>query len=196
MAKVKRKQSPPHFLDYRKYKKFLRKDFDYSCAYCSITEPEWGSFWNFVVEHYKPKSKFPTLKCIYSNLFYACNQCNCHKRDIWPTEVERQEGFHILNPCDHDFSRHFKPLYSGRLRHLTKAAEYTSEVLQLNRDTLVTMRLNRRRARRTIKELEDMQDKFLDRYKRATGENEKKEIEENINRLQGAIEKLAIGIGR
>ncbi|MBI3681588.1 MAG: HNH endonuclease [Acidobacteria bacterium] len=51
------------------------------CAYC---EHPIGSKREGQVEHFKPKSLFPTLAYNWNNYFLACGGCNGAKSDKWP----------------------------------------------------------------------------------------------------------------
>ena len=44
MTIIVRKENPPLYSDYKKYKKHLRIDFNYCCIYCNIFEKEYGGF--------------------------------------------------------------------------------------------------------------------------------------------------------
>jgi len=55
------------------------------CAYCeTICKGE--------VEHFQPKSKYPTLVYLWSNWLLSCHDCNHAKREQWP-----KDGY--INPC-------------------------------------------------------------------------------------------------
>jgi 5-methylcytosine-specific restriction endonuclease McrA len=79
MGLLARKQTPPFFLSYQKYKPYLRIDFNYRCAYCTMHEAEGGGSKKFHIDHYLPKSLFPAKQSEYVNLLYACMQCNLLK---------------------------------------------------------------------------------------------------------------------
>lgn len=102
-----RTQNPPQYSHYKFYKPFLRKEFDYCCVYCNVREPEIGGSQSFHIDHYAPQSQFLEKEVDYSNLFYSCRVCNNRKRDFWPTEPQKTSGEFILNPCDHDFDKHY-----------------------------------------------------------------------------------------
>lgn len=143
--RFQRKQKPGRYRDYHDYKPYLREDFLQRCAYCLITEARWGSERNFVVEHFRPKKRFPTLVCTYTNLYYACNRCNEHKGSKWPVDEMSKRGFRFLDPCQVDmYERHLEERLDGRLVPRTKAGEYTSAHLALNRELLVEWRVQRR----------------------------------------------------
>ena len=149
---ILRRQKPPKFTDYRKYKPFLRIDFEYRCAYCGITEYRWGSERNFAVEHFRPKSRFKHLAAVYSNLYYACNRCNDFKGNTWPTAVEVKLGRAWADPCLCDvYVDHLRELPDGRLQPLTPVGEYTAEHLLLNlRPYLVVWRRERSQLRADV----------------------------------------------
>lgn len=63
----------------------LRRAFAGLCAYCE--ERDKG-----VVDHFRPKSKFPELVYAWSNWLFACHNCNQAKGDQWPPS-----GY--IDPC-------------------------------------------------------------------------------------------------
>lgn len=158
-----RTQTPPRLNRYQDYKPYLRID-SHQCAYCRITERRWGSDRNFVVEHFRPQKKFPTLVYTYSNLYYACNRCNDFKGQTWPTPALKKKGYFFTDPCQSDVYReHLRVQKSGRVTPLTYCGEYTLEKLHLNRKLLVTWRAERlellsdiRSANRAINILEKL----------------------------------------
>ena len=109
----------------------LRRVFGGLCAYCETT-------CNGEVDHFRPKSKFPSLVYVWSNWLYACHDCNFAKLDRWPSM-----GY--VNPCSNssqaqpedyfDFdveTGHIRPKMGlDRLRH-EKATRMISD-LGLNR---------------------------------------------------------------
>ena len=149
-----RQESPPSFSDYRKYKPFLRTDFDYQCAYCESREPELGGEKRTHIDHYKPKKKFPNLATLYANLFYSCPECNQSKKDYWPTVSQRLAKQFILNPSDHDFSRHFDRS-SANWRGLTLAGRWNISKLLLSSAEQVRRRDDRKVLVDLVAELED-----------------------------------------
>ena len=142
MPRVVRKQKPPALTDYRKFKPYLRLDFDRRCAYCHIPEDRYGSAGNFAVDHFRPKSRreFRRLVCVYSNLFYACRDCNLYKAAHWPDEEDRRLGRHLLNPCRVDLSKHWNVAEAGNLVPVSREAEYMIQRMKLNRSELLKFR--------------------------------------------------------
>jgi len=95
MPRIIRKHHPPYSKDYTKYKPYLRQDFNYRCAYCTIHEGEFGGLRNFVVEHFRPRWKFSELECEYTNLYYACRIYNVepNQRRSIRRELELLKGY-------------------------------------------------------------------------------------------------------
>jgi HNH endonuclease len=134
---VKRSTVPPgkKYSDYRQY---LRSDFYYSCAYCTISECEAGAI-RFVIDHYEPRNARPDLLHDYLNLMYSCNTCNVRKSDRCPPREARAEGYRFFRP-DHDsHQEHFRQ--SGiRLEGKTNVGEFSIDALDLNRLSLRRLR--------------------------------------------------------
>ena len=141
MPVVVRSQEPPKVSNYKKYKHLLRADFRCRCAYCRIHESNFGTYWNFTVDHFRPRAKFPKLSCDYGNLYYACNPCNCFKRDRWPNARERRAGSRFFDACAEEFDDHFETLPGGMLSPKTGAGAYTIESIRLNRRSLLRRRV-------------------------------------------------------
>ena len=76
------KPSDDHWRDFHSH---LCRAFAGLCAYCE--ERDKG-----VVDHFRPKSKFPALVYEWSNWLFACHSCNQAKRDKWPAS-----GY--IDPC-------------------------------------------------------------------------------------------------
>lgn len=133
-----RTQAPGPYKSYRRYKGHLRVEFSRQCVYCRMPDGPRG--WeSFGVDHYRPVSQFPHLRCDYRNLFYSCNLCNLRKRDFFPTDTQSTQGIFLPNPCDHAMSEHL--LYRGALVEAeTLAGELAVELLLLNDEEAVLYR--------------------------------------------------------
>jgi len=147
----KRRKTKKKFSDYRKYKPWLREDFKYACVYCSIHEGEFGGFHNFHVEHFKPKSKFPTLETEYINLLYACWRCNSFKGEDWPSNNPLKSGRGYLNPCKYDYEEYFIIDKDEVITGKVKVVTYMIERLHLNCYFLIEVRKKRREIHESIK---------------------------------------------
>lgn len=119
-------------------KKYLRRDFNYQCAYCKSSEAEtiYGSR-AFEIDHFKPQEIFSDDEELhhYDNLYYACNICNgaSGKSDTWyncllnpcnDNIYGKGDGFHINEMAD--FNDDFK------LKPITKRGEMYIDTFKLN----------------------------------------------------------------
>lgn len=154
-----RRENPPLLNKYQNYKPYLRKDFDYRCAYCVIHEAHYGGLRNFHVDHFRPKSKFPKLARTYVNLYYACGLCNTFKSDHWPSAALLKKGSRYVDPCQEDpFGTHFEvDDRDGSLRTLTPAGKYTATHLRLDRRQL---RKHRRRLAEKQAKCQELRDEL------------------------------------
>lgn len=104
MALRIRQQHPKPRRNYKSYKRFLRLEFGFTCAYCDLSERERGGSCNFGCDHYRPRVLFPELAADYNNLLYACSRCNAFKQDFWPSG--KFPALYVLNPFVHDVAKH------------------------------------------------------------------------------------------
>jgi uncharacterized protein (TIGR02646 family) len=159
-----RTKSPAYANDYRRYKSFLREEFDGTCVYCRKPD-RLGDLDAFGVDHYRPKKRFPSLATTYSNLFYACNTCNRRKGQFWPSGIQQQNGQFVPNPCDYTMFDHLRSGAAGQVDPHSKAGEWTIDLLLLNESVRVDFRKamvqalslargQKRQLKETIEELE------------------------------------------
>ena len=137
------RSSVPVGLKYSAYKPYLRRDFFYSCAYCTMSEAEAQAI-RFTIDHYEPKSAREDLEDDYSNLMYACDECNMRKGNRCPPASARADGFRFFRPDIDAYEQHFEK--NGiRLRHKTTVGEFTIDAIDLNRMSLRRLRDIRQR---------------------------------------------------
>lgn len=185
MAIFTRRESPPFFADYAKYRGFLQRDFLYRCAYCERSEAYLGGGDFFTIDHFRPKHKFPDLANDYSNLYYSCSKCNGHKWKSWPSPDLERRGFGFADPCLEDmYIDHFEEGGSGTLTALTRCGEYTAQHIRLNRPDLLRWRRLRQRARADVREWENIRDHL--RLLREAG------AESYLGEVGEAIESVAV----
>jgi 5-methylcytosine-specific restriction endonuclease McrA len=139
---VVRSDVPPG-LDYPQYREYLRPDFFFSCAYCTIGESEAAAI-RFTIDHYEPRRYRPELTNSYDNLMYACNQCNVLKGDRMPSAELRARGLRFFRPDRDAYSDHFEKA-GLRVLKKTDVGYYTIEALDLNRQALRRLRELRQR---------------------------------------------------
>lgn len=109
-----------------------------------MTEAE-GSAIRFTIDHYEPQSIRPELTNEYTNLMYACDECNIRKGDRCPPPDARRDGKRFFRPDEDVHSEHFST--SGvRLEASTTVAQFTILTLDLNRLSLRRLREIRRQV--------------------------------------------------
>lgn len=126
---------------YSKFRPSVRSDFREHCGYCLLPELLAAGEDAFELDHFRPRSRFPTFETDFYNLYYACHPCNRIKHDKWPSEELQQRGIGIVDLCADDFETHFRLQPDGRWEGLTPSAVYTIDLLRLNRAHLVQVRL-------------------------------------------------------
>lgn len=127
-SRHRRRLKPPVFVNYRSYKPPLRDEFERQCVYCRLPDTLQH---DFGVDHYRPASLFPQLRCDYRNLFYACNTCNRRKGPYWPTNRQRQAGCLVPNPCDHVMFEHLR-YERAEVKPHSGTGRFAIELLDLN----------------------------------------------------------------
>ena len=123
---------------YAEYREFLRYDFWFSCAYCSIAETE-SSAIGFNIDHFHPQSVPGEGINDYLNLMWSCVPCNRQKGDVWESIEDQGKGFRFLR-LDEDDPRDHYEIRGIRLYSITVPGEYTIQVLNLNRKCLRDLR--------------------------------------------------------
>ena len=101
VPRIRRRESPPKMhgrTGYRNAEPYLRRDFDYRCAYCGVHEQLKGGPQAFCIDHFKPRSKGGPVND-YSNLYWVCIPCNIIKHDKWPTQEQQRQGYRFADPC-------------------------------------------------------------------------------------------------
>jgi hypothetical protein len=108
---------------YGKYKPYLATDFNRRCGYTDCPDFWFGGVKAFHIDHFKPKSKYGTLECTYSNLVYSCSHVNQAKSD----------DADYLDPCDTEYNDHFGRDAGGNILPVpgSQQAEYMHRKLKL-----------------------------------------------------------------
>lgn len=139
------RSNPPPVKDYTEYRPVLRRDFVWSCAYCTTTEAESMAV-NFTIDHYEPKASRPDLVNDFRNLMYACNACNILKAGRVPTAEGRAAGYRFYR-ADEDYREDHFRLSDLELKPVSNTGSYTIDAIDLNRPSLQRIRSLRRRLR-------------------------------------------------
>lgn len=139
-----RKHAPAGYADYTEYKPWLRDEFEFRCVYC-LQRETWSRAGAavFSVDHIIPRSLDPEELFVgdYSNLLYACNQCNSARQDAL-----------ILDPTREGMGEYLRVQPDGIIVGLTLAGLKLIELLHLNNPWVVKerqriLRILNRRAR-------------------------------------------------
>jgi hypothetical protein len=142
-AALVKRSAVPAALQYGEYRRYLRHDFIYSCAYCTMSEAEAQAI-RFTVDHYEPRNARPELQHQYENLMYCCDECNLRKGDRCPPSQARTEGYRFFRPDQDLHQEHFEK--SGRrLEGKSNTGRYSIDALDLNRHSLRRLREIRER---------------------------------------------------
>ena len=166
MALFNRGESPPAYSDHHRYFPFLRRDFQYRCAYCERTEAYLGGEEGFEIDHFRPQHRFPELKAVYANLYYCCRKCNRNKWKAWPSESQIREGSIFADPCAEDpYEIHLRERQDGGLDEITACGAYSNAHIRLDRPSLREWRRRRRLAKSDLSLFRSVEDdlvRFLD----------------------------------
>lgn len=126
-----RRHGPRGYSDYRRYKPWLRDEFDFRCIYC-LTRERWERDPKaaFSVEHLTPKSVAPQSSADYANLAYACNTCNSQRQATpLPLDVREESiGQHVFLDAN------------GWYVSKSAIGEMLIDLLTLNRSSLIEHR--------------------------------------------------------
>lgn len=131
------------------YRRCLRWDFGFTCAFCLLHEAdlhgEAGSegLGTFTVEHWRPRSAEPELALEYRNCLWACRLCN-RARSNRP--IVALDGRHLLDPTQVAWSDRFERTVADELapRAGDRDARYTWEAYDLDDARKVRRRALRR----------------------------------------------------
>jgi len=93
----------------------------------------------FTIDHYRPRNARPDLEHEYSNLMYACEECNTRKGDRDPPPTAQASGTRFFKPDEDFYHEHFKKVGS-RLEPKTDIGAYTIAAIDLNRQSLRRLR--------------------------------------------------------
>lgn len=139
---LKEKSVQPDHGVYSDWKEIIAEEGFHQCVYCAVPEPVLGGIRNFHVEHYKPKSKFDSLRNDIKNLFYACPICNTFKSNDWPADPLADHSIASYpDPSTVDYSDLFDiDMRTGQVSGRYVASRYVLEKLYLNRPQLIMER--------------------------------------------------------
>lgn len=176
---------------YKKYKEKLREEFIYTCVYCGIREPELGGSQSFHIDHYKPQKKFPKLINRYSNLLYACRNCNQYKKDYWPTFTQKLMQHIVLNPRQEKDKRELHiDTNNFAWKGTTEQGKWNIKKLRLDSKTKIKQREERSQIENIISKLENERNDLFQRLQTLTDPQDIQQFEHSISDLESMISTL------
>lgn len=133
---------------WRRVKDALAEMSSRKCPYC---ESPISAVRSAAVEHFKPKSLFPSLVYDLANYFLGCGGCNGAKSDKWPAG-----GGEYVRPDEGDPASLFVFWEDGTVQAAVpgSAADHTIRDFDLNREWLRYWR--EKSIRRALAELEEL----------------------------------------
>lgn len=124
-----RQRNPKHQFSWRKqdcYQAIRKRLSEMTQAHCAFCDGRIGTESRETVEHFRPKSRFPSLAYQWENLFPCCDRCQSQKRELF------EEG--LLKPDDPEFAftRYFVANYkTGEIKpspHADQQAQYRAKI--------------------------------------------------------------------
>jgi HNH endonuclease len=155
---------------------------------------------HFAVEHYRPQKKFPHLALAYSNLFWACPNCNVRKGKFWPTRAQRNARQFIANPCDHVMTAHVK-YDRDAVTTKSETGRFMVDYLDLNLAEIIILRgfirssirdrlRDRREGQALLAEIEERLKTTTAPGKRAELWRDRKEVEQGVAEAEAHLKLL------
>jgi hypothetical protein len=126
-----RRHHPRGYQDYRSYTPWLRDEFAFRCVYCLCRErwfPDGDA--SFSVDHIRPRQQAGGARAAYTQLVYACCQCNAAK----------QEAADVLDPWVEPFGRHVWVADDGTIHSHTPQGHALIQICRLDRPKLMAFR--------------------------------------------------------
>lgn len=148
----RRRHEPRIAADYDAYRRCIRWDFGFTCAFCLLHERDFcpdgtGGTGAMTIEHLVPQSQ-GVRQNDYGNLVYACRFCNGSRRAV---PLHTDEGG-LLDPTRAAWADHFVTRGDELLPvEGNRDAAHTANTYDLNDERKV----RRRETRRTFRELFD-----------------------------------------
>ena len=114
---------------YNEYRDILRSDFGRICGYCGKSELVTKN--SFEIDHFIPKRLAPEKVNDYTNLVYACYECNRKKSGKWPSEdknVQFLDGKGFVDPASDEYDKNLVRDDDGNIVGVTDAGKYMVEI--------------------------------------------------------------------
>lgn len=114
---------------YSKHRENLRNDFGRICGYCGKSELVTKN--SFEIDHFIPQRLAPEKTEDYTNLVYACYECNRKKSGKWPSEdknVQFIDGKGFVDPASDEYDNNLVRDDGGNIIGVTDAGKYMVEI--------------------------------------------------------------------
>lgn len=132
----RRRNNPPRYSRYQRYKPLLKEDFHDKCGYCDDGDSWAGGKRVFHIDHFVPKVQLRTIReTDYFNLVYSCYYCNRSKWGDWPSQdemIHNNGSIGYVDPCHEDYCLQFKRNALGEIEYCTTLGQYMYENLNLS----------------------------------------------------------------
>lgn len=128
-TKISRKTDVKQMNPYGKYRDSLREDFGRICGYCGKSEVVTKN--TFEIDHFIPKRLAPEKENDYSNLVYACYECNRKKAGKWLSEdkdIQFVDGMGFVDPATDEYDKNLERDEEGNIIGTTPAGKYMVEI--------------------------------------------------------------------
>ncbi len=146
---VARRHRPTPIRDWSEYRRCLRWDFGFTCAFCLLHEADFffgqpgAGLGVMTVEHRTTKRDAPDQVGVYENCFYACRLCNMARG----TKDLETPSARLLDPTADPWGEHFEAVGSSLLPKSGDAdARYTAETYDFDNAS----KMSRRQARQEL----------------------------------------------
>lgn len=128
-VQISRQSNVEPLKPYIKYMEILRNDFGRICGYCGKSESVTKN--SFEIDHFIPQRLAPEKTNDYTNLVYACYECNRKKSGKWPSEdksVQFIDGKGFVDPASDEYDDNLARDDEGNIIGLTDAGKYMVEI--------------------------------------------------------------------
>ncbi|MBR1390989.1 MAG: HNH endonuclease [Lachnospiraceae bacterium] len=129
ITKISRRIDVEHMHPYGKYLGILREDFGHICGYCGKSEVVTKNA--FEIDHFVPTRLAPEKEDDYSNLVYACYECNRKKTGKWPSgdkNIQFVDGKGFVDPATDEYDKNLERDEDGNMVGKTSAGKYMVEI--------------------------------------------------------------------
>lgn len=146
-----RKHGPQGYSSYTHHRPWLRDEFDFRCVYCLKREQWCFHLGEFELDHQVAQSIAPVLCKEYTNLVYACHNCN-HRKGAKRLPSPEQVAY---GACLEVFTRgrrigEIEPLNDDGVRLIDELGLDQEKITRTRRQYIMTIRSLEKRERKVF----------------------------------------------